>query len=204
MKLLFASRNPHKIHELNTLLQDKIQIIGMEEAGVLDDIPETADTLEGNAYLKARYLYDLLENDCIAEDTGLEVTALNMQPGVHSARYAGEEKQASKNIDKLLHELIGKDDRSARFRSVISLIIDDAVYTFEGEVRGRISEKPTGHSGFGYDPVFIPDGYSKSFGELPEEVKIGISHRTRAMQKCIRFLDHYLKCKSPLSAELRK
>lgn len=204
MKLLFASRNQHKLHELNTLLRDTIQIIGMEEVGVQDDIPETADTLEGNAYLKAKYLYDLLENDCIAEDTGLEVMSLNMQPGVQSARYAGEEKLASKNIDKLLRELEGKNDRSARFRSVISLIIDGAVYTFEGEVRGRISEKPAGQGGFGYDPVFVPEGHTKSFGELPEEVKIGISHRTQAMQKCVQFLDHYLKCKSPLSAESRK
>ena len=161
----------------------------MQEIGCYDDIPETADTLEGNAKLKARYLYEKYGCDCFADDTGLEVEALDNAPGVYSARYAGEAKNADANMEKLLHELSGQTNRKAQFRTVIALILDGKEYLFEGVVTGQILEKKQGVEGFGYDPIFQPDGYDKSFAQLSMTEKNTISHRGRAVEKLTAFLN---------------
>ena len=204
MNLHLASGNQHKLSELRAYLGDSIVLRGLADLGMHEEIPETADTLEGNAFLKARYLYDRLEADTIAEDTGLEVVALDMAPGVYSARFAGNQKDPSANVKKLLEALEGKSDRRARFRTVIALMIDGAMYTFEGEVWGTISVHPEGTGGFGYDPVFIPDGWTESFASLPEQTKLAMSHRSRAIEKCVAFLEKYITRKSPQSAGLQK
>jgi len=189
INLVFASNNLHKVDEVKHKLNGLFAIQTLQEIGCYEDIPETADTLEGNALQKARYLYEKYGcNNCFADDTGLEVEALDNAPGVYSARYAGEAKNAGENMKKLLHELSGKTNRKAKFRTVIALILDSKEYLFEGSVDGQILEERQGSEGFGYDPVFLPDGYEKSFAQLSMTEKNAISHRGRAVDKLLTFL----------------
>ena len=187
-KLVFATNNAHKLEEVRAVLDNKIEIVSLNELGCFDDIPETADTLEGNALIKAEYVFNKFEMACIADDTGLEVEALNGEPGVYSARYGGEPHNAQKNMQKLLTNLKGIENRKARFRTVIVLKDAERELYFEGTIHGHISETPSGAAGFGYDPVFVPDGYNKSFAELGPELKNKISHRALAVEELIRFL----------------
>ena len=187
-KLVFATNNAHKLEEVRAVLDNKIEIVSLNELGCYDDIPETADTLEGNALIKAEYVFNKFEMACIADDTGLEVEALNGEPGVYSARYGGEPHNAQKNMQKLLTNLKGIENRKARFRTVIVLKDAERELYFEGTIHGHISETPSGAAGFGYDPVFVPDGYNKSFAELGPELKNKISHRALAVEELIRFL----------------
>lgn len=187
-KLVFATNNAHKLEEVRAVLDNKIEIVSLNELGCYDDIPETAVTLEGNALIKAEYVFNKFGMACIADDTGLEVEALNGEPGVYSARYGGEPHNAQKNIQKLLTNLKGVENRKARFRTVIVLKDAERELYFEGTIHGHISETPSGAAGFGYDPVFVPDGYNKSFAELGPELKNKISHRALAVESLIRFL----------------
>lgn len=187
-KLVFATNNAHKLEEVRAVLDNKIEIVSLNELGCYDDIPETADTLEGNALIKAAYVFNKFGMACIADDTGLEVEALNGEPGVYSARYGGEPHNAQKNMQKLLTNLNGVENRKARFRTVIVLKDAERELYFEGTIHGHISETPSGAAGFGYDPVFVPDGYNKSFAELGPELKNKISHRALAVEELIRFL----------------
>ncbi len=187
-KLVFATNNAHKLEEVRAVLDNKIEIVSLNELGCYDDIPETADTLEGNALIKAEYVFNKFGMACIADDTGLEVEALNGEPGVYSARYGGEPHNAQKNMQKLLTNLKGVENRKARFRTVIVLKDAERELYFEGTIHGHISETPSGAAGFGYDPVFVPDGYNKSFAELGPELKNRISHRALAVEELIRFL----------------
>jgi len=188
INLVFATNNLHKLDEVKHKLNGLFSIQTLQEIGCLEDIPETADTLEGNALQKARYLYEKYGCNCFADDTGLEVEALDNAPGVYSARYAGEAKNADANMNKLLAELSGKTNRKARFRTVIALILDGKEYLFEGFVDGQILEEKQGSEGFGYDPVFLPAGYEKSFAQLSMAEKNAISHRGRAVEKLLAFL----------------
>jgi len=188
MEIIFATNNDHKLHEVSEYLNNTYKIVSLKEIGCFDDIPETADTLEGNALLKARYVHERFGKDCFADDTGLEVEALNNAPGVYSARYAGADKDAGANMRKLLAELSDEPNRKARFRTVIALIKGGKEYLFEGEVRGIILHEPKGVNGFGYDPVFMPENYDKSFAELDLSVKNTISHRANAVKKLVDFL----------------
>jgi XTP/dITP diphosphohydrolase len=188
MKLIFATNNAHKAQELNAVVGDSFKVITLKEAGINIDIPEPHDSLEANATEKSKTIYALTGVNCFSEDTGLEVRALNGEPGVHSARYAGEEKSFENNIDKLLGNLEKKQDRTASFRTVISLIIDGVETQFEGVCSGRITGARKGTNGFGYDPVFIPDGSDKTFGEMSLEEKTGFSHRRKATEKLVTFL----------------
>ncbi len=182
MKLVFATNNAHKLEEARAILGEKIHVISLAELGCTDDIPETADTLSGNSLMKAQYIHEHFGVDCFADDTGLEVEALGGAPGVYSARYAGEPQDASLNRKKLLHELSGVENRKARFRTVVTLILNGKTTQVDGIVNGRISDAELGTGGFGYDSVFIPDGYQLTFAQLGEEIKNTISHRARAMQ----------------------
>lgn len=189
MKLVFATNNAHKLEEVSAMLGDTFELLSLNDINCHADIPETADTLEGNARLKASFVYQNYGLNCFADDTGLEVEALGGEPGVYSARYAGGEGHDSEaNMRKLLAELEGKDNRKARFRTAISLILDGKEYLFEGIVNGEITTEKRGDSGFGYDPVFRPDGYEQTFAELGHEIKNQISHRARAVQKLCEFL----------------
>lgn len=188
IKLVFATNNKHKLEEVQNIISDKIKILSLTDINCHDDIPETADTLEGNALLKARYIKDKYGYDCFADDTGLEVEALNNAPGVYSARYAGEEHDAEANMNKLLNELQGRENRKARFRTVVALIINDKEYFFEGIVNGTIIADKRGAAGFGYDPIFMPDGYTQTFAELGIDIKNTISHRALAIKKLTTFL----------------
>lgn len=187
-KLVFATNNAHKLEEVRAVLENKIEIISLNELGCYDDIPETADTLEGNALIKAAYVFEKFGLTCIADDTGLEVEALNGEPGVYSARYGGEPHDAQKNMQKLLKKLDGVENRKAQFRTVIVLMDAQRELYFEGMIHGNIATVPSGNAGFGYDPVFIPDGYDKSFAELGAELKNRISHRALAVEKLVQFL----------------
>ena len=188
-KFVFATNNSHKLEEVTAILGEKVELLSMKDIKCDTDIPETADTLEGNALLKARYIFDNYHLDCFADDTGLEVEALNGAPGVYSARYAGGEgHDAQANMLKLLHELEGKENRKAQFRTAISLILDGKEYLFEGVIKGEIIREKRGDSGFGYDPVFKPEGYERTFAELGNDVKNKISHRALAVQKLCEFL----------------
>jgi XTP/dITP diphosphohydrolase len=188
VKLVFATNNQHKLREIREIAGNEIEIISLEEAGFQGEIPEDAETLEGNASQKAQYIYDRLNVNCFADDTGLEIEALGGRPGVYSARYAGEDCSFADNILKVLKELDGVENRKACFRCVISLIIEWEEYLFEGRVDGKIIEERKGEAGFGYDPVFTPDGHHQTFAEMPPYLKNGISHRGRAMRKMVRFL----------------
>lgn len=186
--LVFATNNAHKLEEVRAILGNDFQIASLKEIGCHDDIPETADTLEGNAMQKAQYIKDKFGMDCFADDTGLEVEALNNAPGVFSARYAGPGHDSEANMKKLLHEMEGKENRKARFRTVIALLLDGKEYTFEGIVKGNIIEEKRGDSGFGYDPIFVPEGYDLTFAELGNDIKNKISHRAEAVKKLSTFL----------------
>lgn len=191
-EIVFATNNAHKLEEVVPLLVEKYNILSLNDINCTDEIPETADTLEGNALLKAQFVYNTYGKNCFSDDTGLEVEALNNAPGVYSARYAGEAKSAEANMNKLLVELDGKTKRNARFRTAIALILDGKEYLFEGEIKGHIIEAKRGSNGFGYDPLFIPDGYTATFAELPLSEKNKISHRAKAIHKLITFLEkHY-------------
>ena len=187
-KLVFATNNAHKLEEVKAILEPEYQIVSLKELGCFDDIPETEKTLDGNALLKARYIFDKYGVDCFADDTGLEVKALNGEPGVYSARYAGEDNNAQENMKKLLKNMTGVERREACFRTVIALIESGEVRFFEGRIEGKIAEKPKGTAGFGYDPVFVPDGYQLSFAELGLEEKNKISHRALAVEKLTKYL----------------
>lgn len=187
-KLVFASSNEHKSREIKSILPKNIELINLTDLNILEDIPETGDTLQDNAGIKADYVHHRTGLDCFAEDSGLEVYCLNNEPGVYSARYAGPQRSSSDNMDLLLHKMQEKSDRKARFRTVIALIWRNEIYYFEGIVEGTIAWSTSGSKGFGYDPIFIPDGYNQSFAELGEEIKISISHRTIAVNKMLAFL----------------
>ena len=189
MKLIFATNNQHKIDEIRSVLGKKIEIITLKEAGINIDIPEPYKTLEENASGKSKTIFDITATNCFSEDTGLEVNELNGEPGVKSARYAGEGRSFDANIEKLLSNLAGKSDRTARFRTVISLLIDGTETLFEGICEGRIIEKKRGLQGFGYDPVFIPTGSDKTFAEMDIAEKNRFSHRKKATEKLVAFLN---------------
>jgi XTP/dITP diphosphohydrolase len=188
MELVFATNNKHKVREISDLLDGDFRIVGLSDLNISEDIPEDADTLEENALFKARYVYEKTGMNVFADDTGLEVTALGGAPGVWSARYAGESKSFDDNIDKLLREMDGVTDRSARFRTVIALILDKKEFLFEGIIEGEIITERKGSGGFGYDPVFRATGSDRTFAEIPLQEKNNISHRARAMRKLISFL----------------
>lgn len=187
-EFVFASANKHKAEEIELALPNDYRILIMKEAGITMDIPEPFHTLEENSKHKAQTVFELLGKDCFAEDTGLEVEVLNNEPGVNSARYAGEERSFEKNIEKLLHNLDGLKNRSARFRTVFTLIFDGDLYQFEGVCKGVITEKPNGKSGFGYDPVFLPSESDKTFAEMTMVEKNKYSHRKKALDQMIQFL----------------
>ena len=189
MKIVFATNNKHKLEEIRDILGKDFEIVSLAEIGCNEDIPETGETLQENARQKSAYVVEHYGQNCFADDTGLEVDALGGEPGVRSARYAeGTDHDSEANMRKLLAKLEGKTDRTARFRTVISLVIDGVEHQFEGRVEGRISAEKHGTEGFGYDPVFIPEGYDKSFAELGEEIKNQISHRARAVKKLAEYL----------------
>ena len=188
MKLVFASNNKNKIQEIQQLVPDTIQILSLEDIGCTEDIPETADTVEGNAILQANYVPEKYGYDCFADDTGLEVDALNGAPGVFSARYAGEQKDANDNMDKLLTNLKGNENRNARFKTVIALNIDNQQHLFTGIVEGTITQEKAGDKGFGYDPIFKPVGLNLTFAQLSLTEKAQHSHRGRAVTQLISFL----------------
>ncbi len=187
-KLVFATNNAHKLEEIRAILNDKVDILSLSDIGCHADIPETADTLEGNARQKTMYIYEHYGMDCFADDTGLEVESLNGAPGVYSARYAGEGHDSQANMRKLLHEMQGKNNRKAQFRTIISLIEKGEEHQFEGTVKGQIIEEKRGEAGFGYDPIFQPEGYELTFAELGHDVKNKISHRARAVSALCDYL----------------
>ncbi len=186
--LVFSTNNLHKLDEVKAVFGNKCRILSLKDIGLDIDIPENGRTLEENALIKARFIWESEQTDCFADDTGLEVEALDNAPGVYSARYAGENKSSEDNIQKLLCELQEKENRSARFRTVIAAVLNGKEYLFEGIVNGVISDIPKGESGFGYDPVFVPAGYNKSFAELGDDIKNKISHRAKAVETFADFL----------------
>ncbi len=190
-KLVFATHNAHKVDEVRAILPASVELVGPAALGCHDEIPETGETLRDNALQKVQYIHDRFGVDCFADDTGLEVEALDGAPGVYSARYAGEPADFAKNRAKLLAALTGISNRRAQFRTVVSLILNDKTYFFEGIVTGRIIAEERGVGGFGYDSVFVPDGYDKTFAELPAAVKNSISHRARAMEQLNNFLTQH-------------
>ena len=192
-RIVFATNNEHKLAEVRAILSNHFEILSLKDINCHEDIPETADTLEGNARQKAEYISQHYHVDCFADDSGLEVEALQGAPGVYSARYAalegtGEAHDSKANMNRLLRELKDKDNRKAQFRTIVCLIQDGKEHTFEGIVEGTINPEERGSSGFGYDPIFMPNGYDKTFAELGEDVKNSISHRARAIKKLVDFL----------------
>lgn len=192
MKLLFASQNENKKREIEMVLNPGIEVITLREMNFENELPEPYETLEKNAKSKAQFVFRKFQMPCFSEDTGLEIEALHGEPGVHSARYAGEHKSSSDNIELVLKKMKDAMNRTAEFRTVICLIASEAFYFFEGNVKGKIAYEPAGHSGFGYDPIFIPDGFDQTFAELPSEIKNKISHRAGAVSKMNQFLSNYL------------
>ena len=188
--LVFATNNPHKLREIREIMPDHITILSLADIHCEGDIPETADTLEGNALIKAHYVYDRYGFDCFADDTGLEVEALNGGPGVHTARYAGESQDPDANMKKMIAEMQENTNRHARFRTVIELIEKGVEHLFTGIVDGEIATEPRGEQGFGYDPIFIPEQTGLTFAQMGEEGKNQISHRARAVGKLLDFLQH--------------
>jgi XTP/dITP diphosphohydrolase len=186
--LIFATNNKHKVDEVRSALEGVFKIISLQEAGIVQEIPEPHETLEENAFEKSSFIHRLTGNDCFSEDSGLEVTALKGAPGVRSARYAGDQADSGANIDKLLKDLQDTADRRARFRTVISLIRNGQEFRFEGICEGEITRHPEGSSGFGYDPVFVPDGDDRTFANMTMEEKNFFSHRRKAVDKMIDFL----------------
>ena len=192
-KLVFATNNAHKLAEVRAILEPEFTIISLDDLNCKDDIPETADTLEGNALLKATYIHEKFGLDCFADDTGLEIDELGGEPGVYSARYAGEDNNSDNNMRKVLFLLENKTNRKASFRTVIALILGEKTLYFSGEIKGDITLHPQGESGFGYDPIFVPEGYQLSFAQLSAGEKNKISHRALAVNKLINFLKHNSK-----------
>jgi len=189
MKLVFATQNENKAQEIQSLLPEYFKIITLKDIQCFDEISETSETLEGNSLLKASFISETYNLNCFADDTGLEIEALDNRPGVYSARYAGPEKSAAENINKVLLELVGKTERNAQFRTIITLILNKSTFTFEGIVRGEIISEKRGENGFGYDPIFVPQGEIRTFAEMSLEEKNKHSHRARAFQKMIEFLN---------------
>jgi len=190
MKIVFATNNPNKLKEIQSLIPKEIEIISLKEIGCNEDIPETGDTLEANAFQKAHYIKDNFNYDCFADDTGLEIDELNGDPGVYSARYAGPERNANANMNKVLNELKGKKNRKAQFRTAIALILKGEEHLFEGKVEGYISKDKQGNEGFGYDPIFLPENDKRSFAQMSMEEKGAISHRGRAVKKLVEYLNN--------------
>ncbi len=191
MRLVFATNNAHKLNEVAAILGEGFELLSLADIGCNEDIPETSDTLTGNAIQKARYVKEHYGLDCFADDTGLEVEALGGAPGVHSARYAGDHDSEA-NMTRLLNELKDNNNRNAQFRTVIALLIGEEEFLFEGIVKGHIIKERQGCEGFGYDPIFVPDGYNDSFAQLGMDVKNKISHRARATAKLVEFLQNRL------------
>ncbi len=189
MKIVFATNNLNKLKEVQALVPSEIELLSLADIGCKEDIPETSPTIEGNAKQKANYIKQYYGYDCFADDTGLEVQALKGAPGVYSARYAGESKDANANMDKLLSELSDTENREAQFKTVIALVLNDTLETCTGICKGEITKEKKGKGGFGYDPIFLPDGYTKTFAELPLSEKNKISHRGKAVQQLIDFLN---------------
>lgn len=188
IELVFATNNKNKLREAEAILPSSILLLNLDDAGIDEDIPETENTFSGNALLKARHVKNQSEFNCFADDSGLEVMALNGAPGVFSARYAGDDGNSQNNIQKLLEEMKGKTDRTARFVTVIALILDQEEFLFEGSIEGEITQEPKGSSGFGYDPVFVPQGHQQTFAEMSPSEKNRISHRAIALEKMSNFL----------------
>lgn len=188
-KLVFATNNAHKLEEIASILGDKIELLSLKDIHCQADIPETSDTLEGNAIQKAEYIHQHYGMDCFADDTGLEVEALNGAPGIYSARYAGEGHDSEANMKKLLENMQDKENRKAQFRTAICLIMDGETHLFEGIVKGEIIKEKKGGAGFGYDPIFVPEGYDLTFAELGNDIKNTISHRAKAVEKLCNFLN---------------
>ncbi len=186
--IIFSTNNAHKVQEIRNRAQDFINIISLQEAGIHETIPEPFDTLKENASAKSHFIFERLHKNCFSEDTGLFVEALNGEPGVHSARYAGDTANDSANLEKLIRKMFGKENRQASFTTIISLIIKGKEYFFEGKCRGRIAEIANGDMGFGYDSVFIPDGSEKTFGEMNMDEKNKFSHRRKAVDQLLEFL----------------
>lgn len=188
MKLCFASNNLHKIEEIQSLLGDSFELLSLEQIGCDEELAETGDTLEANSLQKAQYVWDNYHINCFADDTGLEVAALDGEPGVYSARYAGTHRNSQDNIQLLLQKLASKTDKLAQFRAIITLILEGNIHPFEGIVRGQIIDTQRGSGGFGYDPVFVPDGHDRTLAEMPLSEKNTLSHRAKAFQKLSLFL----------------
>jgi len=193
MKIVFATNNLNKLTEIRSIVSNNIEILSLSDINCHEELPETHDTLSENANEKARFVYDKYGFNCFADDTGLEVISLNGEPGVYSARYAGPECDAENNMNKLINKLDGHEDRSAKFRTVISLIINGSEYSFEGSCSGKIIDKKIGAKGFGYDPIFIPDNFNLTFAQMTLEQKALISHRALAVKKLLVFFNLYEK-----------
>lgn len=191
MDLCFATNNAHKVQEINQLLGDTFRVHSLADIGCTEELPENQTTLAGNSEEKATYVHDYYRVNCFADDTGLEVDALQGQPGVYSARYAGPQRNSEDNMQLLLNELADQPNRAAQFRTVITLWLDDQMHQFEGVVRGTITAQRSGSQGFGYDPIFVPEGSTRSFAEMSAEEKNQISHRGRAIRQLIQFLETY-------------
>lgn len=187
-EMVFATNNPHKLDEIRKIGEGRLRILSLADIDCREEIEETGNTLEENALIKARFIKEKYGYDCFADDTGLEVNALKGSPGVYSARYAGEGCSFTDNMDKLLAALQGIENRTAQFRTVIALVLNGKEYLFDGVIKGKIIDEKRGSTGFGYDPIFMPDGYDKTFAELGNEVKNSISHRALAMEKLVDFL----------------
>ncbi len=188
MKLVFATNNLNKLSELQDLLPANIELLGLKDIGCNQELPETQNTLEGNAMQKAEFVFEHFSYNCFTDDTGLEVEALNNEPGVYSARYAGKDCSSNDNMQKVLQKLVGRNDRNAKFRTVIALIIDGKKSLFEGECEGEITKERKGEKGFGYDSIFLPKGVDTTFAQMTKKQKGAISHRGRATKKLVEFL----------------
>ncbi|MFM7472996.1 MAG: non-canonical purine NTP diphosphatase [Crocinitomicaceae bacterium] len=191
MKIIFASHNQNKVKEIQNLLGNEIQLLSLTELGLEEDIPETANTIEGNSLLKAKYIWEKYQMTCFADDTGLEIEALNGEPGVFSARYAGDKKNDDANIDKILFKLSGHENRNARFKTVITLINEGQEFQFTGIINGEIRLEKIGQNGFGYDPIFLPEKKGKTFAEMTLNEKNLFSHRARAFHQLVNFITEY-------------
>lgn len=191
-KIVFATNNQHKLSEVKEILKHKYEVLGLKDIGFSGDIPETGITLVENASIKSNFVFDKYGFDCFSDDTGLEIDSLGGRPGVYSARYAGEDGNAERNITKVLAELKGNENRTARFKTVVSLFLGGKEYFFEGKVEGKITLTKRGKDGFGYDPIFIPDGFDLTFAEMPQELKNSISHRGKAMRELVKFLKNQI------------
>lgn len=198
LPICFASNNEHKLAEIRQMLGDQFEIKSLQDIGCTAELPEEQDTLEGNSRQKAEYVWQNYGVNCFADDTGLEVLALNMEPGVYSARYAGPQRSSQDNIKLLLQKLEGKENRAAQFRTSITLILDNELFQFDGIVQGHIAEQESGSAGFGYDPVFIPEGHTRTFAEMTPSEKNRISHRGRAVQQLVQYLHARLEDPKPL------